>query len=136
MANSDAVWLHDWALGSSDPAVGGQAAMLSDFDIKADALDGLTVLLGSYGTYSGYDGDAFVLLRRDADGALLRVDGAHCSCYGLEGQWEPEETTVAALRLALAGGSLGADGDSPFAAELTALLDELDPPTVAGPVTA
>jgi hypothetical protein len=25
------------------------------------------------------------------------VNGSHCSCHGLEGQWEPEETSMKAL---------------------------------------
>ena len=42
-----------------------------------------------------YDGLAFVLFHRD--GKLYEVHGSHCSCYGLEGQWSPEETSWAAL---------------------------------------
>lgn len=37
-----------------------------------------------------------VVYRRD--GKLYEVHGNHCSCYGLEGQWEPEEATVESLR--------------------------------------
>jgi hypothetical protein len=37
----------------------------------------------------GYEGEALVLFR---DGAkLYEVNASHCSCYGLEGQWKPEE---------------------------------------------
>jgi len=42
-----------------------------------------------------YEGDAFVLFIKD--GKLYEVNGSHCSCYGLEGQWEPEETFVDAI---------------------------------------
>lgn len=28
---------------------------------------------------------------------LYEVHGSHCSCYGLEGQWSPEETSFEAL---------------------------------------
>ena len=52
------------------------------------------LLFASYGGGS-YEGDAFVLFRKD--GVLYEVNGSHCSCYGLEGQWKPEETSVAAL---------------------------------------
>lgn len=52
------------------------------------------LLFASYGGAS-YEGDAFVIYERD--GKLYEVHGGHCSCYGLEGQWEPEETTWAAL---------------------------------------
>jgi hypothetical protein len=29
----------------------------------------------------------------EKDGQLYEVHGGHCSCYGLEGQWSPEETS-------------------------------------------
>lgn len=86
-------------------------------------LDGATVLLASYGTPS-YQGYAFVLFERD--GKLYEVNGSHCSCYGLEGQWEPEETTVEALRHRMDEGKLGNDewDENPFANELRKVLDE------------
>jgi hypothetical protein len=85
---------------------------------------GVEILLASYGQGS-YEGDAFVLFRRD--GKLYEVSGGHCSCYGLEGQWEPEETTVDALRYRVEHGSLGADNycGNEFAPDLTKLLDAL-----------
>jgi hypothetical protein len=43
----------------------------------------------------GYSGSAFGLFVMD--GKLYEVHGGHCSCYGLEDQWEPEETTWEAL---------------------------------------
>lgn len=121
---TEPVWLHWWARGDGGES-GGLPALLEDFKIDSAALDGLDVLFGTYGSYGSYGGDAFVLLRRAGDGALLRVDASHCSCHGLEDQWEPEETSVAALRLALAGEAFGTEGESPFAAELTALLDAM-----------
>jgi hypothetical protein len=87
---------------------------------------GFEILLASY-AYENYSGDAFVLARKD--GKLYEVNGGHCSCYGLEGQWAPEETTIAALRHRLDEGRLGAvDGwrGDVFAAELRAVLDELE----------
>lgn len=42
-----------------------------------------------------YEGSAFVLFTRE--GKLYEVNGSHCSCYGLEDQWSPEETSVEAL---------------------------------------
>lgn len=44
-----------------------------------------------------YEGSAFVLFRKD--GKLYEVHGSHCSCYGLEGQWAPEETDWKALAM-------------------------------------
>lgn len=40
---------------------------------------------------------------------LYEVNGSHCSCYGLEGQWEEEETTVEALAYRLTNGTFGKD---------------------------
>lgn len=48
------------------------------------------VLFAAY-AYENYSGEAFVLFRND--GKLWLATGSHCSCYGLEGQWSPEETT-------------------------------------------
>lgn len=52
-----------------------------------------------YATYDidGYEGYAFALFERDSK--LYEAHGSHCSCYGLEGQWSPEETTWEALAM-------------------------------------
>lgn len=52
------------------------------------------LLFASYGGNS-YLGDAIVIWKRD--GKLYENVGGHCSCYGLQDQWEPEETSVSAL---------------------------------------
>jgi hypothetical protein len=44
----------------------------------------------------GWEGSVFVLFK--SGGNLYEVNGGHCSCYGLEGQWDPEPTTEEALR--------------------------------------
>jgi hypothetical protein len=82
--------------------------------LSHDRWQNVDVLLASYGS-ENYGGDAFVLFRRD--GKLYEVNGSHCSCYGLgtqgyhtderETQWQPEETTVEALRHRLDAGQLG-----------------------------
>lgn len=82
---------------------------------------GIEVLLASY-SYENYGGDAFVLFRKD--GKLYEVNGGHCSCYELEGQWSPEETTVEALAHRVESGSLGkgdCDGNE-FAKELREVI--------------
>jgi hypothetical protein len=40
----------------------------------------------------GYDGSAWVIYRNGDK--IYAVSGGHCSCYGLEGQWDPEEYTA------------------------------------------
>lgn len=58
-------------------------------------LQGRKVLWAEYET-GNYSGEAFILFQ-GMDGELYEVNGGHCSCYDLEGQWYPEKTTVAAL---------------------------------------
>lgn len=67
-------------------------------------MEGVKILLAWYG-YGDYDGSAFVLFEHD--GKLYEVNGSHSSCYGLEDQWEPEETSVEALRHRIEKGLLG-----------------------------
>lgn len=45
--------------------------------------------------YANYEGEAFVLFRRE--GLMYEVYGSHCSCHGLEDQWTPEESSLAEL---------------------------------------
>jgi len=86
---------------------------------------GVEILLASY-SYQYYSGDAFVLFRKE--GKLYEVNGGHCSCYGLEGQWEPEETTAEALRHRIEKGGFGRNYDdmNKFADELSGLLDAME----------
>jgi hypothetical protein len=39
------------------------------------------------------------ILIYEKNGVLYEVNGSHCSCYGYEGQWRPEVTTWAALKM-------------------------------------
>lgn len=55
-----------------------------------------TLLFGYYSSMN-YTGAAFALF--EYEGKLYEVNGYHCSCYGLEGQWKPEETTSKAIRM-------------------------------------
>ena len=54
-------------------------------------------LLIAYEGYSDYEGDAFYLMKDVQTGEFYEVNGGHCSCYGFEGQWEPESTTAEAI---------------------------------------
>lgn len=62
---------------------------------------GVNILFASY-AYEDYSGSAFVLFEKD--GELYEVHGSHCSCYGLEGQWNPEKTSLKALKFRLENG--------------------------------
>lgn len=56
-------------------------------DFAMDELEPTEVLLAYY-SYESYSGEAYVVYRKGDD--YFVVTGAHCSCYGLEGKWEPE----------------------------------------------
>lgn len=69
--------------------------MVSDFWIDIAELKGVKVLY-ALREYGDYDGWCIVIFKRGRK--LYEVHGSHCSCFGLEEQWCPEETSVAALR--------------------------------------
>lgn len=66
------------------------------YEAPADALKGAVVYLAWYG-YGSYDGRSLVIFKKNKK--LYEVNGSHCSCYGLEGQWRPEETSWEALKM-------------------------------------
>ncbi len=66
----------------------------------------INILFASYGCEC-YEGDAFVLF--EEGNQLYEVNGSHCSCFGLEGQWEPELTDLKALAHRLTEGTMGKD---------------------------
>lgn len=69
------------------PSDGEKAALL-------ESLKGFDVLIAyeSVGSW-GCDSSSWFLLRDKQTGMLRENHGGHCSCYGFEGQWGPEETT-------------------------------------------
>ena len=67
--------------------------VVRDFHVPEDEQD-FKVLMAWY-DQECYEGSAFVLF--DRDGKLYEVYGSHCSYYGLEDCWNPEETSVEAL---------------------------------------
>jgi len=88
------MFLADWAESKLD-------GLKSDFEIDDVGGD---VLFAAY-TYENYSGDAFVLFTKE--GKLFEVNGGHCSCYELEGQWQPEETSKEAVIKRLDGHPYG-----------------------------
>ena len=117
---------------------------LNDFSCKEDLIsaffpswaghkppedfDDINILLASYGGGS-YDGDAFILCEKK--GKLYTVEGSHCSCYGLEGQWGLESTNVDTLLHRVNKGTLGENWSGHrFKKELLQILDELKAKTV------
>ncbi len=69
-----------------------------------DFTDEVYILLAEY-YYEDYSGSAWVLFIENDK--LYEVCGSHCSCYGLEDQWEPEETSVEELRYRMDNGRIG-----------------------------
>jgi len=67
--------------------------VVKEFSITHNDLNGCDVVFAYY-SYEDYSGEALVVLRDPQDGTFYEVNGGHCSCYGLEGQWEMEETTL------------------------------------------
>lgn len=78
----------------------------SEFAVKDDSLNNAFILLAWYG-HGDYDGSAFVLFEKG--GQLYEVNGGHCSCNGLEDQWDPEETSAEALMHRINEGHLGSN---------------------------
>ena len=61
-----------------------------------------TVLYAAY-EVDGYEGSAVVIYVNQ--GTFWHVSGSHCSCFGLEGQFEPEEMPLDVLMRMVKDGS-------------------------------
>ncbi|AEH03461.1 hypothetical protein AVT69_gp035 [Pseudomonas phage PhiPA3] len=79
--------------------------VLDFYHIEESDLIGCTILFAAYDDSEGYSGYSFVLFERE--GKLYEVNASHCSGYDLEGQWEPEETTIEALEVTRGGYFVG-----------------------------
>ena len=71
----------------------------ASYDVPIKELRKYQVLIAyeSEGSW-GCDSSSWFLLKGKEDGKLYETHGSHCSCYGFEGQFEPEETTVEYLQ--------------------------------------
>lgn len=58
--------------------------------------DNILVLFDHY-TYEDYSGYGHVICYDTERESFFEAFGSHCSCYGLEGQWEPEYCTLEEL---------------------------------------
>lgn len=77
-------YLNDWKDSKKQ-------GLIDDFAITEEILKDCEILLADY-LYQNYFGNAYVIFVKE--GKLYEVYGSHCSCYGLEGQWKPEETSI------------------------------------------
>ena len=67
-----------------------KADIESNFDLTQGALDHVEIIYAEYDC-PPYEGYAQVYFYNKEDNLFYGAHGSHCSCYGLEGQWEPEE---------------------------------------------
>lgn len=77
------------------------------YDVPLDTFDEYNVIVANY-QYGNYEGDAYILLEKD--GEYFESFGSHCSCYGLEGQFDLEKVTEHELHYRMINGS----GDRSF----------------------
>jgi hypothetical protein len=89
------IYLNDWS---------DKEGVARDFEY--DDIKNLNILFADYQNQC-YEGEAFVLFEKD--GKLFEVIGSHCSCYGLEGQFDPEEVCLEALEHRLIKGNYSRD---------------------------
>lgn len=91
-------------------------------EVLTTSLKGVNLLF-SYYSYENYEGSAFVLFEKE--GKLYEVNGSHCSCYGLENQWSPEEVMLEELEHRLLEGTFGESwhGENKFKKELCEFLN-------------
>lgn len=73
-----------------------KADLVNNFQISENEIENCRILFAAYNN-EDYEGYALVIFAKE--GKLYEVNGSHCSCYGLEGQWSPEETSLDALKM-------------------------------------
>ncbi|PEO30902.1 hypothetical protein [Bacillus toyonensis] len=73
--------------------------IVEDYEVEREELDQYDILIAyeSVGSW-GCDSESFFLLKNKDTGQLFENHASHCSCYGFEHQFEPEETTVEYLQ--------------------------------------
>ena len=78
--------------------IGGEFESVDDvfgsFWAKPEDRAGIEIVAAEYSIHD-YEGSAWVVFIQN--GNWYEVHGSHCSCYGLENQWNPELTVVAAM---------------------------------------
>lgn len=94
--SQEPVYLNDWE---------NKSDVFEDFAREAD--ETVNILFASYSD-ENYVGDAWVMFEQN--GKLYEVNGDHCSCFGLEGQWAPEEVLLKELEHRLIRGTFGEGG--------------------------
>lgn len=68
--------------------------VLDQFNVPYEKREGVEIVAAQY-DLGDYEGSALVVFVKND--ILYEVHGSHCSCYGLEDQWEPEEMSLRAF---------------------------------------
>lgn len=73
--------------------------IVSSYEYPLEELENYDILIAyeSVGDW-GCDSSSWFLIKDKTTGELYETHGSHCSCYGFEGQFEPEHTTVEYLQ--------------------------------------
>ena len=71
--------------------------IIEDYEATIDEIDKFHILIAC-SDQGGYEESGFFLLREKVTGDLYINESYHCSCYGFEGQWEPELTNLEVLK--------------------------------------
>src|SRR5690606_7447254 len=66
--------------------------LLDEYKAAQEDVDFVATLIIATSETSSYE-DVSLFVFLGTDGKLYEVHGSHCSCYGFEEQWQPEETT-------------------------------------------
>lgn len=93
-------------------------SIIQEFELTNCALDDCAILFAAY-EIDGYEGSASVLFIKK--GKIYLVQASHCSCYGLEGQFDAEEIPPAALEKICSGNGLLGE----WRQEITGILTEM-----------
>lgn len=69
--------------------------LMGEYEAKPEQLEEYRILIGyeSVGSW-GCDSSSYYLMQHVRTGELFEVRGSHCSCYGFEGQFTPEATSL------------------------------------------
>lgn len=73
--------------------------IVSSYEYPVEKLENYDILVAyeSVGSW-GCDSSSWFLIKDKTTGELYETHGSHCSCYGFEGQFEPEHTTLEYLQ--------------------------------------
>jgi hypothetical protein len=100
----------------------------NEFQISRRVILKFNILVWSY-KLGNYEGEAVLILQEKESGGLYEVNASHCSCFGLEGQFDLEPTSIEELDFRIRNNSdYGLEKDEfehSFRNRLIAVLEEL-----------